>query len=602
MAHQLEVKRRALEATLQGEQHRRLRSAEEAAGKLRGIERLIHSLEAALASDGTMAVAAHGAHTGPMPDGRTPLPLLGLLEHASQAEVELVAEEERCEMAIHEHGALPAASAKAFHEWCAHPSRCLPPQDTPLVQWVTDVAVEAVDAAFQAARVDPLNPGGIEVEALPREVPAAPQAICAIRHVHFASLWRDSRWRVSLFGLGGVLEACGSKEVAPEEHKLAVMRQVWQLQAVLDCNHAILGAADTGPWKLTRVIDAHGDSSTVVKAVRRHGETIQERAVMLLPKPSLKAAESSRLTPRDERALERVTMLGDIRCASLPALESDCGVTPDKRLGWRFMESLGEEVTTLEEGGVAEGEDDSVPKRCYRAIKMGLQLLSALRPLHARRLVHAALAPKHVAKVYEGKEVQYKLLGLGDLHLFGEASHARLVPGVREYASPEAKIASHPLDASADLYAVGMMLFASVAEDGRPPHIDLEASEPPDLMQAAEGVDTHLADVLLKALHPDPAQRYRDIDEMEHALRDCALQQGDTWCAPAAHAHLLPATRKTRSAAPVVPLTSDAYPREPLSAPPAGITSFSLTASSLMQGSCARCTMPCVGGSSSRRG
>ena len=90
-----------------------------------------------------------------------------------------------------------------------------------------------------------------------------------------------------------------------------------------------------------------------------------------------------------------------------------------------------------------------------------------------RRLVHAALAPKHVAKVQDGKEVQYKLLGLGDLHHFDEASHARLVDGVREYASPEAKIAGHPLDASADLYSVAMMLFAEVAGTDRlPPLID----------------------------------------------------------------------------------------------------------------------------------
>ena len=261
---------------------------------------------------------------------------------------------------------------------------------------------------------------------------------------------------------------------------------------------------------------------------------------MLLPAPCLRmtatAAEKTDaaevgVSPQMERALERITMLGAVGDSSLPALESDCGVTPDRRLGWRLMESLGEEVTTLEASGVESSEDNSVPKRCYRAIKMGLRLLAALRPLHARRLVHAALAPKHVAKVPEGKEVQYKLLGLGDLHLFDEPSHARLVPGVREYASPEAKIAGHPLDASADLYSVGMMLFAEVAgkhADGRPrlPPLPGDAEKYPaafDLMELEENdaMDASLADVLLKALHPDPSQRYRDIDAMVQALQDC---------------------------------------------------------------------------------
>ena len=56
-------------------------------------------------------------------------------------------------------------------------------------------------------------------------------------------------------------------------------------------------------------------------------------------------------------------------------------------------------MPTLAESAVEAAEDNSAPQRCQRAIKMGLRLLAALRPLHARRLVHAALAPKHVAKV-----------------------------------------------------------------------------------------------------------------------------------------------------------------------------------------------------------
>ena len=108
---------------------------------------------------------------------------------------------------------------------------------------------------------------------------------------------------------------------------------------------------------------------------------------------------TARSSDEIEAALERATILGAVSTPSLPALESDCGMTPDRRLGWRFMESLGEEVTTLAaaSGGVAD-EDNSVPKRCYRAIKMGLQLLNALRPLHARRrllhpLCHYACLP-----------------------------------------------------------------------------------------------------------------------------------------------------------------------------------------------------------------
>ena len=87
----------------------------------------------------------------------------------------------------------------------------------------------------------------------------------------------------------------------------------------------------------------------------------------------------------------------------------------------------------------------------------------------------------------------------------------------------------------ADLYSIAMIMFAIVT--GEPPHIDLEQPTAPDLMEEVVdnklrpvgGVDSHLADVLQKALHPLPALRYRDIAQMEAALTECAQQQGDTW-------------------------------------------------------------------------
>ena len=66
--------------------------------------------------------------------------------------------------------------------------------------------------------------------------------------------------------------------------KRAVVRQAWQLQAVLDVEYSRrengLVGSDVGPWKITRVLDAHLEAATVLKAVRRCGDALQERAVM----------------------------------------------------------------------------------------------------------------------------------------------------------------------------------------------------------------------------------------------------------------------------------------------------------------------------------
>ena len=63
---------------------------------------------------------------------------------------------------------------------------------------------------------------------------------------------------------------------------------------------------------------------------------------------------------------------------------------------------------------------------------------------------------------------------------------------------------------------------------GAPPAVDLEEPTAPELMDEVDGIDSHLNDVLLRALHPLPASRFKDVAAMEAALHACATQQGDT--------------------------------------------------------------------------
>jgi len=294
------------------------------------------------------------------------------------------------------------------------------------------------------------------------------------------------------------------------------METAWMLQAVLDSEYyrgdisaeksRSVAVARFGPWRITRVLDAHGDRGIVLKACRASADTVQERAVMLLPRPSADR-ESVTLTRAEVRSLERATLVSTIVAPSVLQVDATYGVSADLRLGWRFMECLGDHVTTMERAlkvqaaAAAAGTDaaaisssvavaaaptsaDEVAKRCHRAVKEGLQLLAALKPLHAKRIVHAALAPRHVAVVRassqssdgsgsntphdgasEAAEVlaangswdaRYKLIGLGSLHVvklrevdghrIPERSHAHLPRGVVEYASPEARIEGVPID------------------------------------------------------------------------------------------------------------------------------------------------------------
>eukprot|EP00966_Prymnesium_polylepis_P135740 3137712-Prymnesium_polylepis.1 len=238
-------------------------------------------------------------------------------------------------------------------------------------------------------------------------------------------------------------------------------------------------------------------------------------------------------------------MLGTLSSPSLPAVESNYCATPDYALGWRFMECLGDDVVTMEEAIFTDDKgdgasEDASSRRCKGAIQYGLKLLAALRPLHERGLVHTALAPKHIARVNAGKHAEYKLLGLGSLHLEGEPYAGLLAPGVREFASPEI-LRNAPVDARSDLYSVAMVLFAVIAGElpplggvaAGPGNADPGSGFPAgyDLTMLRDvDVGTALADVLLQALNPNASMRaYADVDAMERALLDCAAATGEVF-------------------------------------------------------------------------
>ena len=367
--------------------------------------------------------------------------------------------------------------------------------------------------------------------------------------------------------------SCGSSIFrAPlDDEARQVMKLAWMLQAVLDYEYhrdrLTKGGAQPehfqgrvpppisqnwfGPWRITRVLDPHGDRGIVLKACRASADTVQERAVMLLPRPSADR-ESVTLTRAEVRSLERATLVSTIVAPSVLQVDATYGVTADLRLGWRFMESLGDHVTTMERALKVQAaaadtaatatissvavaapptSAEEVAKRCHRAVKEGLQLLAALKPLHAKRIVHAALAPRHVAVARDG--TVHKLLGLGSVRLSGSGNDSDLTvdgdrlpglpDGVVEYSAPEMRERGAVIDERADLYSVGMIMLASIS--GQPCSLD-EAM----IDQQLADVDTRLANVLLKALNRRPALRYSSAEAFEHALKDVAtLGRGESW-------------------------------------------------------------------------
>lgn len=150
------------------------------------------------------------------------------------------------------------------------------------------------------------------------------------------------------------------------------------------------------------------------------------------------------------------------------------------------------------------------------------QAAAALDAAHAHGLVHRDVKPANLLLPSAARSHVYLTdFGLAKRDETGAAiTTTGNWLGTPDYAAPE-QIEGRPLDARADVYALGCVLFAALT--GRPPFADVprlrkgwaQVNEaPPALRSIAPGVPAALEPVAAKALAKDPADRYRSAGEL----------------------------------------------------------------------------------------
>jgi len=167
-------------------------------------------------------------------------------------------------------------------------------------------------------------------------------------------------------------------------------------------------------------------------------------------------------------------------------------------------------------------------------------VLSALEHAHGLGLVHRDLKPENIylARLPSG-DIQVKLLDFGVVKVPDEGAQSQLtrtgtVVGTPEYMAPEQAMDA-PVDARADLYAVGCVIYAMLC--GRPPFQDksvlrvltshvTERPAPPSTIRRMEH-GRKVDEVVLKALEKDPNRRYASAAEMREAVRALAAAMGN---------------------------------------------------------------------------
>jgi serine/threonine-protein kinase len=175
-----------------------------------------------------------------------------------------------------------------------------------------------------------------------------------------------------------------------------------------------------------------------------------------------------------------------------------------------------------------------------RVIYLFRQVCAGLAEAHALGLVHRDLKPANVFVAVRGGESDVaKVLDFGLVKLTKDPGAAALtsdltVSGTPLYMAPEQATADRSLDARADIYALGAMMYFALT--GRPPFTGEGAFAvmmahardpvvPPS--QLRPGLPEDLERVVLLCLAKRPEERYRDVKTLGQALATCT--SADDW-------------------------------------------------------------------------
>jgi serine/threonine protein kinase len=184
-------------------------------------------------------------------------------------------------------------------------------------------------------------------------------------------------------------------------------------------------------------------------------------------------------------------------------------------------------------------ETPRLPAR--RAVRIVLDACRGLALAHERGLVHRDLKPANicVTRRSDGREVAKVIdFGVAKLRDGAELSEEGTLIGTLGYMAPEQLTDQRQLDARADVYALGVILYQSLA--GRPPHIcnrsellyRIVSVDPKPLAELCPELPPGLAEVVHKALCRSKERRYGSVRELAHALERFAGDEPQPGSAP----------------------------------------------------------------------
>lgn len=146
------------------------------------------------------------------------------------------------------------------------------------------------------------------------------------------------------------------------------------------------------------------------------------------------------------------------------------------------------------------------------AVNLGLDMCAALAVCRRAGYLYADLKPENIF-ISEDKEFRIGDLGfiaLDSLRYASLADHC-----LSRYTAPEVCDPLATINETVDIYAAGMVLYQAY-NDGKLPFADHAPTD--EALPSPAYADYEMAEIILKAIDPDPEKRWKDPVEMGQAL------------------------------------------------------------------------------------
>ena len=172
------------------------------------------------------------------------------------------------------------------------------------------------------------------------------------------------------------------------------------------------------------------------------------------------------------------------------------------------------------------------------AVRLGLDLCAALSVCRRAGYIHVDLKPTNI---YMSGKREFRIGDLGFVKLSALKYTSLPSKYCSRYTPPELHDALNTLNPTADIYAVGMILY-QIYNNGELP---FESKAPGTALPAPMNADYEMAEIILKACDPNPRKRYQTPIELGKVLVEYLKRNNPADTAivpPAAPAEFLDAT------------------------------------------------------------